>query len=282
MKTARVILILACATLPPGSGILAQAYSPRSRDYLFAATAGDTRALWVNPAGLAVVPEASLLAEFVLNRPTGGDLRLSQVSVGFNSQGLSFGYNRERLVSDSSNHTYSLAFARALPRWSIGFAVSHFRSGVNDVGFDLGIRYRILPSLHLGAVLRNIGEPQLRTDTLPLTGVAGLGWALLPRFLILTGETIARSRLAESGYDVSYRAGALLSLGGAIPITGLTAVSLNSDFGVAMWSFGVALGGTRRAVIVAGAVPHDPALHLESVSLTAIAVNPLATRPRFP
>jgi hypothetical protein len=242
---------------------------------MFAATANDARAIWVNPAGLAVVPEASLMAEFVVQRPLNDDLRFSQLSVGFNSQGLSFGYNRERLPSESSNNTYRLALARALRGWTVGFSVSHFRSGVNDTGFDAGIRYRVLSSLQLGVVLRNIGQPQVRSDTLPLTGVASLGWTLLPGFLTFSGEAIAMNRIEDSGYDMAYRGGAQLSFGRTLPVSGLTAVALDQNLGVMMWSFGLSVGGARRGVFVAGVTPDNPSMRVENLSLTGLATNPL-------
>jgi len=74
---ARTLLILGgalCLMLELG---FAQSFAPRSADYMFAATASDARAIWVNPAGLAVVPEASLFGEFVLQRPIDQDTRLS-------------------------------------------------------------------------------------------------------------------------------------------------------------------------------------------------------------
>jgi hypothetical protein len=272
---ARTLLLLTSITSLLFETALGQAFAPRSSDYLFAATANDARAIWVNPAGLAAVPEASLMAEFVLQHPANADLRLSQIAVGFNSQGLSFGYNRERLVTDSSNNTYRLALARALRGWTVGFAISHFRSGLNDTGFDAGIRHRLLPSIQFGLVVRNIGQPQVRSYTLPITGVASLGWTAMPGHLVITGETIARNRLAGSGYDMIYRAGAQLSFGRVLPIIGLTAVNFDNRLGVTMWSLGVSVGGVRRGVLVAGITPDDPSLRVETMSLTGIATNPL-------
>ena len=73
----------------------AQTLPARSGDYLFVTNAVDARALWVNPAGLGVVPEASIMGEFSLT-PGGGDVRLAQYTVGLNSRGFSIGYRRNR------------------------------------------------------------------------------------------------------------------------------------------------------------------------------------------
>ncbi len=249
-------------------------------DYLFTATTNDARAIWVNPAGLAVRPEASILAEFVVHRSADADLRLSQFSTGFNSQGLSVGYYRERLVTDSSNHTYRIGIARALRGWAVGVSISHFRGGRNDTGYDVGLRYRVLRSLDLGLVLRNIGQPQTRSETLPLTGVAGLGWTVLRGMFVLTGETLARNRLIGSGYDMNYRFGAKLSVGRNVPIAGITAVQLDNRLGVLMWSFGISVGRDRRGVLMAGVTPGNPTTRLETVSLTSIATNQLSNLRR--
>ena len=79
--------------------VTAQSVSARSQDYLFLTNVADVRALWVNPAGLALVPEASILGELTFER-LGGDLRVDQYAVGFNSRGISIGYQRSRLVGE--------------------------------------------------------------------------------------------------------------------------------------------------------------------------------------
>ena len=79
--------------------VTAQPVPVRSRDYLFLTNVADARALWVNPAGLSVVPEASLMGEFTVDR-TSGDLRIEQYALGFNSRGVALGYQRNRLVGE--------------------------------------------------------------------------------------------------------------------------------------------------------------------------------------
>jgi len=269
-------VVLACAAALFCNAAAGQTFAPRSQDYLFAATAHDARAIWLNPAGLSVVPEASIFGELVVHRAPNADLRVSQMSLGFNSQGMAFGYYRERLASGSSNHTYRVALARSIQGWAVGISMSYFRSDNNDTGFDLGVRYRILRSLDLGLVVQNLGQPQVRSDTLPLTGVAGLGWTVLGGVLVLTGETLVQDRVAESGYDMRYRAGARVSFGRAIPFSGLTAVQLDNNLGAMMWTFGISVGRNRRAVLVAGVDPTASSTQLETVSLTGIATNPLS------
>jgi hypothetical protein len=128
--------------------------------------------------------------------------------------------------------------------------------------------------------MRNLGQPEVRTETLPFTGVAGVGWTFLPGFLTLTGEAIARNRVYDSGYDMAYRAGANLTFGRALPVSGLTAVTLDSDLGISMWWFGVSLGVARRGVVVAGVNPNDPSMRVETLSVAGLATNPLTARRR--
>jgi hypothetical protein len=276
MKMTRIMLVLSGTVALNFNFALAQSYAPRSVDYMFAATANDARAIWVNPAGLATVSEASLMAEVVWQNPIDDGMRLSQMSFGFNSQGLSFGYYRERLVSDSSNNTYRLAMARALQNWALGVSVSRIHSGDNDTGFDAGIRYRLLQSIQLGVVVRNIGQPLVRADTLPLTAVASVGWTALAGHLTTTGELVSVSRLEESGYDMIYRFGADISFGRTVPVAGLASVTFGNDLGQTLWTFGLSVGGTRRGVAVAGLAPNNSSLRVETMSLTGVATNPLS------
>lgn len=257
----------------------AQSFQPRSIDYLFAATANDARAIWLNPAGLAAVPEASILAEVLVQRKPDASTRVSQLTLGFNSQGLSFGYNKERLVTDSSNHTYRLAFARGLARWSVGLAVSHHRAGNSSTGFDLGVQYIVARPIRIGFVLRNVSEPQLRLDTLPVTGVASIGIAIIPGTLVLAAESIAERRINEIGYDVRYRGGARFGFTPGIPIAGFASALLENELGVMNCTFGISIGGSQRGIVVAGFVPGDPS-RIETISVTGLATNDLAPSRR--
>jgi hypothetical protein len=138
----------------------------------------------------------------------------------------------------------------------------------------------LYPSIQFGAVIRNIGQPQVRNDILPITGVAGVGWTLLPGMLVVTGEALAANRVAESGYDMAYRAGAQLTFGRTLPVAGMTAVTLDKDLGLTTWWLGVSLGALRQAVLVAALAPDDPSMRVESVSVAGIARNPLSARRR--
>ena len=272
--------ILVVMSIVVGGPLSGQSSNTRSADYLFAATANDTRALWLNPAGLAVVPEASVFGEFVLHNQPNSNLRVGQVSLGFNAQGLSFGYQRDRLAIGTSNHTYRLGLARSLRTWAVGVAFSYYNSGPDDRGIDLGARYRLAAPVQLGFVLRNIGEPVVRSDTLPLTGVASVGITAIRGFVTLAAEVIAQDRVSASGLDMGYRAGLILSPGFRVPAAALLAMNMDSDLEVAQLQVGISIGHSRQGVMVAGLAPDGPSTNLETLSVTGLARNSLVAQRR--
>ena len=257
-----------------------QAVRSRSGDYLFASTATDTRALWVNPAGLAVSIEASVLAEFVLERPVDGDLRLAQWSVGFNSRGFALSYQRDRFSEDPNTGAFRFGLALPFQRGAIGAAFTFYRGNTidssTDRGIDLGARYRLLRPLELAVVLRNVGRPVLRDAPGPLTGLLSAAWHPLPGRLVVAAEALAAERLAASGYDVNYRGGLHLSLGRSLPVLIMGALDFSSSFSVNQWAVGVAVGrgGDHVLGLVSGGTV-EPADRLERMSLTGVASRSL-------
>jgi hypothetical protein len=263
-----------------------QVQRPRSRDYLFASSADDARALWVNPGGLHVVTEASVLAEVTLDRPLGGSLRLGQLAVGFNSRGISFGYQRDRLPDDPGTPEAEGRSAEAfrfgagfwVPRGGVGIAVTFHRTGIEGRGsqrsIDLGARYALLPTVDAGAVVRNIGRPALQfaAGEEPIEGVIALSWLVLPSRLLVAAEGHAVERLAESGFDLAYRGGMHLSIGGPLGLGAVAAVDLGGNFLIDAWTVGLAVGGVDRVLgLVSGIPTTGGSAHLERFSLSGIA-----------
>lgn len=261
-----------------------QSVRPRSGDYEFASTVHDIRALWVNPAGLGIVADASIMAEFTLERPQGGDLRLAQWTAGFNRWGLAIGYQRDRFSEDPN--TGALRFGLALPfrRGAAGAAFSFYSGNAldttdaRDMGLDLGFQYRLLAPVNLGIVVRNIGRPDLRDSRAPLTGAVSLALRAVPRHALLAAEVIAAERFSASGYDVSYRGGMQLSVGGRLPITLITAVDLGARFAVDRWVIGFAVGGPDRVTALASGGFRSPNDRLDRVSLSGVASRALGAR----
>lgn len=268
----RTAFLLAYAVMLLANPLLGQAFPSRSQDYVFTSLVDDVRALWVNPAGLAVVREASIMAETVFERPELGDIRLAQWSLAFNTRGLSVGYQRDRLQSDSANHTLRIGLARPFRRGSFGIDLSFYSSDQSDQGLNTGLNYRLLPWLRGTLVVRNVGQPVVRSVKLPITGIAGLGCSVAGGAVQLAGEVQAQNRVAATGAEMSYRVGARFATPTRIPIAAVVAVGLGSDVAVDRWFLGLAVGGPRRAM-VGGTFLSRESSRLDAVSVTALATN---------
>ena len=156
-----------------GAGIRAagaQSVPNRTEGYLTATDVSDARALWVNPAGLATRHEASVHLDLKVRQP-GGRGQLGQVTAGFNTRGLSFGYQRDNLSSGLHGHTFRLGLAGAYNRLAAGMAIAMYRGGTKGTSWDLGTRYELTPRVSVGAVLKNIGQPTVRGVRQELTFV---------------------------------------------------------------------------------------------------------------
>jgi hypothetical protein len=254
------------------SNATGQAYPPRSQDYLFTTLVDDARALWVNPAGLAIVREASIMAEVVLEKPDTGNVRVSQWTVAFNTRGISAGYQRDRLYDGPANQHLRIGLARPFPRGAVGIDLGLYWSNVSDRGFGAGVTYRLLPSISTSAVLRDIGQPWVRGVKLPATGVLGIAWAAPEDVLQVAGEVLAKNRLSGTGVDMSYRAGARISTPIPFPIAAMAVIELGSDFNTNRFFIGLAIGGTRRLVL-GGTFLSGSSSGLDIGSISGVASN---------
>jgi hypothetical protein len=172
-----LVCIVALAVRPSGRPAVAQQVAPnRATAYLHPTDVRDARAVWVNPAGLGVLPQASVYAEFAVSDP-GSRGRLRQVNAGFNSRGLSFGYQRDILDNGARGHTYRLGVAGSAGGLAAGFATAYYRGdGAKATGWDLGVLYAAFPNLSIGMVATNVGQPVVRSLRQRLTYVPGLTW----------------------------------------------------------------------------------------------------------
>lgn len=248
----------------------AQIARPRSTEYLFASAVEGARALWVNPAGLATVLEASVMGELVVERPDTGNTRLGAWSVGFNTRGVALGYQRDRLPGGSVA-AWRVGLGAHIPRGALGGAASLYRGDGSDAGFDLGFRYVLLPSLEAGAVVRDIGRPVVAGSARPVSGTVGLGWLAVPHVLALAAEVQAAERLGASGLDVGYRGGIHAASGGTFPVGAILSAELGTDFAVRRWAVGLSLGGADRVIGVASGIREAGALEVDRMSVTGVA-----------
>lgn len=273
----RATLVLTVIMGWSASAAPAQVVPVRSRDYLFLTNVSDTRALWVNPAGLAIVPEASLLAEFTFERITGNPLRVSQFSVGFNSRGFSLGYQRNRLVGERPVGILRTGFGVPFRGGSLGIAVSRVsQDTTSSYEFDVGMVFVPSVLFQVGLGLRHIGRPEVRSTQLPVTAVGGV--QLTTSLIQVSLETQAAERLApgESGFDFAHRAGVQVALMNRLPVMAIGAVDLSSELHIDRLNIGIAIGGVRRVTTIGSAVTRDNAPVFEHFSATFLATNPLS------
>ncbi|HET7295727.1 MAG TPA: hypothetical protein VFI66_01205 [Gemmatimonadales bacterium] len=243
----------------------AQVAPNRSTLYLHPTDVSDARALWVNPAGLGRVQEASVHLDLTVGDP-GAHGRLRQVTLGVNSRGLSFGYQRDVFDGGARGGTYRVGFAAGTAGLAVGGAAALYRGGGSSSGWDLGVVYEGMPVLAIGGVIENIGQPRVRDSTLRITYVPSATLQLLGRRLAVS----ALGRLtpdAVQGY--AFAARATLRQGAKLPL-GLTArLDTDGSFHRAGLAFGFSIGAQDAAGLVAttpGDVGRIDAMSLYGVS----------------
>jgi hypothetical protein len=266
----RVLLALLALALgaSPAHG---QFRGPHSGDYLFAASAQDARALWVNPAGLAAAFEAVVMGEVLVERTGNDDFMLRQISVGFNSRGFGFGFRRDRFENSVAGNTLRIGFGRALGRIAIGASITLYSDSADQRELDLGIRGILLPGLEVGAAIHHLFEPLVRDSLLPATGRIGLAFSLWQGTLQLNAEAFAADRPSASGYDVGYRAGVAVSAFGRTPLGLLAAVDLSNDVRIDRLVLGLVIGGPDRGIFTGHGGRRNGTTYLDGVGLTGVA-----------
>jgi hypothetical protein len=271
-------LLTACVAITLTAGpVVAQTIRPRSSDYLFVATADDVRATWINPAGLAVVREASVMGELVVDRPADGDARLGQWTVGINSRGFSIAFQQNRFADGTSNNIWHFGVGLGFTRGALGGTVGWFTGeGDNSRGGDIGFYYLLASPLSAAVVVRNIGRPVLRDSILPINGAVGLGWLPVPNHLQIAAEVIITEETEFSDVEAVYRAGLQVATAGKLPIGAVTTFDLGSNFKIDRWSIGITVGGDNRGILLGTAQPS----RFDRFSLTGVASRrPPSARP---
>jgi hypothetical protein len=255
----------------------AQIMRPRSSDYLFVATADDVRATWLNPAGLGVVKEASVMGELVLDAPVEGSTQLGQWTAGFNSRGFSIAFQQSRFPDNTTNNIWHFGAALGFTRGALGGSVAWFTgAGDNDRAGDIGFYYLLASPVSFGIVVRNIGRPVVRDSVLPINGAVGLSWLPIPQHLQIAAEVIVTEKTEFSDVEAVYRAGLQVGTGGKLPFGALTTFDLGSNFKIDRWHIGITVGGDNRGILLGTAQPS----RFDRFSLTGVASRrPPSARP---
>ena len=246
----------------------AQVAPNRATSYLHPTDVRDARALWVNPAELGVSREASVHLDLTVGEP-GARGRVQQVTAGFNSRGLSFGYQRDVFDGGGRGHTYrvGLAGSSGAGRLAGGVAGALYRGQTSSTGWDLGLVYagRVLAA---GGVIANIGQPVVRGFRQRVTYVPG---ATLHPF----GPQAALSwhgRITSTAV-MSYSFGLRWSWAARLPLE--VTARLDTDRGLrrGAFAFAISLGRLNRLGIVA-TTPGDVST-VEAASVYGVATSPM-------
>jgi hypothetical protein len=236
--------------------------------YLFQSDVGDGRAVWINPAGTAVTPSASVYGDLTARGP-GDTTRLAQVTAGLSSRGLSFGYQYDDF-DGGEGHTYRLGLAGAAGALSLGAAAAYYRGDAKDWGYDIGAIYRLAPALTLGATVANIGEPVVRQVRQPLGFVPGATLKPFgPAF-----ELSVQGRLAES--DGAYAAGVRWRLPVSLPVAVRVRADTDGDLKRTGVVFGLVIGDRDQVGLIVTTPPDGSAI--EATSVHGVAQRPMGSR----
>ncbi len=231
------------------AGAQAQVAANRTTLYLHPTDVADARAIWVNPAGLAVVRDASVHLDLAVGSP-GARGRLRQITAGFNSSGLAFGYQRDLFGGGVTGTTYRLGLAGGTRGLTVGFATAVYRGGAHSMGWDLGLTYLVRPEITLGAVFANIGQPMVRGFQEPFTVEPAVTWRFGARTAISAHARLASG--GQGGYAAGIRWG-----GPAHSRFGMLArIDTDRHLRRAGFALGISLG-VRDAVGVVATAPGD-------------------------
>ena len=285
----RLLLVL-CGLLAASTEVtIAQTLRSRTEAYEFAAAANDARAIWVNPAGLGAVREASVMGEVTLEWGLTDNTRLNQWMLGFNSQGLGFAYQRDRLIDDPTTavddsrslNRYRLGVSLPFPQGGLGGSGTMYRGGDfgTEWGWDIGLRYRLGTKITVAGVVRNIGRPVALNVPLPLGGTVGITWLPAPRVLEISAELQVAERSGTSGTDALYRGGVTYSPSAELPFTLITAFSFANSIEFNQWAFGVSFGAAARGVAMASGSIDSGSMNFDQFSLAGV-VSRASARPR--
>ena len=273
-----ILLIVIAQSANPAIRLSAQQVAPnRANSYLLPTDVHDARAVWVNPAGLGVSREASVFAEINVGDP-GARGRLRQINAGFNSRGLSLGYQRDILDNGARGTTLRLGLAGGSQGLAVGFDIARYSgSGVNATGWDLGALYAALPQLTVGMVAANIGQPIVRGLRQRFTFIPGLTWhpGPVPAIAVSTDARITRGSVESYAFGLAWRT---TSTSSRWPIEIIARMDTDDRLRRGAFALGFSIGGQNRFGAVASA-PGDVS-RIDGLSVYGLVTREATTRRR--
>ncbi len=197
----------ATAGVQPGS---AQVMPAQPARYLLTTEASDARALWVNPAGLARVLEASIGADVTEDHFFPGGTRLSQYGLSLAGRGVAAGWIHERFPPGQALNAYAVGIGLGDEKFSAGTTRRWYSGAVTGSTWDAATRVSTIDGTQLSLVVRNIGSPRLLDSTYWATLVPGAAVSLFTGALRVGGEWEVAPHTWRS---IAYRAGGAVALG---------------------------------------------------------------------
>ena len=245
------LIAVAVLTAQPPSRLTAQSVAPNlATVYLFPTDVHDARAIWVNPAGLGTMRDASIYAELGVGDP-GSRGRLRQINAGFNSRGLSFGYQRDMLDNGVRGTTLRLGLAGGARGIAGGFAIARYSgNGANATGWDIGLSYDALSQLTVGVVAANLGQPIVRGLRQRFNFIPGVTWHPRPiaALAFSTAAHITTDSVLSYAFGLAWRTSRATS---RWPIEVIARMDTDNGLRRGAFALGFSIGGENRFGAVA-------------------------------
>jgi hypothetical protein len=272
-----LLVTLVLLTVQPSNRLTAQVAPNRATSYLHPTAVQDARAVWINPAGLAVLREASIYAEAAIGDP-GARGRLRQINAGFNARGLSFAYQRDMFDAGVRGHTYRLGLAGASGGLAAGFAIAHYRgANAKSTGWDIGVTYSGNAGLTFGGAVVNVSQPLVRGLRQRLTFTPGATWHPVPvRALgISTHARVTPDSVAAYAFGLSWSTAGQ----GRWPLEIIARLDTDGGLRRGAFALGLSLGNQDRVGLIAS-TPGDVS-RVDVLSLYGLATRlPVTGRRR--
>jgi len=273
-----LVTILVLTVWPSGRPADAQQVAPnRSATYLFPTDVRDARAIWVNPAGLGVAREASVYAEVGVSDP-GSRGRLRQINAGFNSRGLSLGYQRDILDNGVRGTTLRLGLAGGTQGLAAGFDIARYSgNGANATGWDIGMSYVAFSQLTVGAVAANLGQPIVRGLRQQFTFIPGVTWHPGPvrALAVSTDARITRDSIESYAFGLAWRT---TSTSSRWPVEIIARLDTDNGLRRGAFALGLSIGGENRFGALAS-TPGDVS-RIDGLSVYGLVTREASTRRR--
>lgn len=208
------------------------------------------------------------MAEARLDFPEGSDTRIGQYSLGFSSRGLALVFQKDRFLNGFTGNTFRLALSSPFELGAVGLAVSLYHgSGDTKRDGDVGVRFRPREAFDFGFVIRHIGRPTVRGETLPLTAVGSVNFTPWRR-AYFAAEITAAERTSDSDVELGYRLRASISHP-RLRAGGLVLLELDDGLSLGQLHIGISLGDV--SVVSLGTVVREPRSRFQAVSFTGVA-----------